>query len=274
MGVSMKNNTPLTQIPEQDLSEQPLITHHLNVGYENHSIVKEVNVHLTKGQTLALVGMNGSGKSTFLKTIVGLLAPLGGDIKVFNTWPGRTPKQIGYLSQFHSSGFILPLQVIDIVRMGRYPARGLLGKITSEDNDIVQEALVTMGVSKLANKPLNLLSGGQQQRVFIAQVFAQKADILLLDEPSASLDAAGKELFLQAMQREKERGVAIVSATHDIREAAECDLVMLLAQRVVALDTPSQALTPAALLETFGVAILQKEQCMQLAVVPCEHEHS
>jgi len=271
--MELLKNSPALLIPTVDDNRLTLVAQDLDIGYNSTPIITDIHLHLSWGQTIALVGMNGSGKSTLLKTIAGLIPPLGGTIAVFQAAPGKLPHRIGYLSQFHTANSILPLQVIDIVSMGRYPWRGLLGKFTSEDHDIIHAALEIMGMSEFAHQPLQTLSGGQQQRVFIAQVLAQQADLYLLDEPTANLDLAGKELFLQALEGEKKRGAATVVATHDIREAAECDWVMLLAQQVIAFGSPQQTLTPENLLKTFGITMVQQGECMQLAVVPCEHKH-
>ena len=112
-----------------------------------------------------------------------------------------------------------------------------------------------MGIEHLANTPLWYLSGGQQQRTYIAQVLAHRADMLVLDEPTAGLDASGQEVFMQAMKAELSRGATLITATHDIKEASACDLVMLLARQVVAVGTPQHILTPELLLKTFGIQI-------------------
>ena len=250
-----------------------LRTNQLDIGYDHSPIVADIHVDVGAGQSLALVGMNGSGKSTLLKTIVGLQPSLAGEIEVLGTRPGNAPKRIAYLSQFHASGFVLPLRAVDVVRMGRFPARGLLGRMTSEDHDRVFAAMQTMGVRQLADTPLRSLSGGQQQRVYLAQVLARRADLLVLDEPTSGLDAGGREIYTQAMQTEIARGASLITATHDIQEAARCDGVMLLARRVIACGTPQAVLTPEMLLETFGIVLTLRDQHLSLAVVEREHGH-
>ncbi len=243
----------------------------LDIGYPNEVVVKDINFTLRRGQAMALIGTNGSGKSTLLKTVVGLLPSLGGAIEVFGMRPGINTRRIAYLGQFHASGFVLPLRVIEVVRMGRFPIRGLLGKMTHQDKDITDAALHAMGVEDLADAPLRSLSGGQQQRTYLAQVLAHQADLLVMDEPTTGLDAAGRELFLKAMSSELCRNTTIIMATHDIREeAAICDQVMLLAHRVVAMGKPEEVLTPEALLDTFGIVISGEEK--RLAVLECRHD--
>jgi len=249
-----------------------ILARDLNIGYNGNSVVAGINFELTEGHAIALIGTNGSGKSTLLKTIVGLLPPLGGEIKAFGGAPGESPKRIAYLGQFHASGFVLPLRAIDVVRMGRFPSKGLLGRMTSEDNDIVNEAMVAMGVEQLADFPLRSMSGGQQQRVYLAQVLAHRADLLVLDEPTAGLDVGGRERYLAAIKDELCRGASIVVATHDVQdEAALCHQVMLLAHRVVALGPPAQVLTPQTLLETFGIVIGGDQK--SFTVLECVHPH-
>lgn len=246
--------------------------HGLNIGYERVSVVPDINFELRLGQGIALIGTNGSGKSTLLKTIAGLIPPISGKIKVFNSDPGDQPKRIAYLGQFHASGFVLPLRAVDVVQMGRFPHRGLLGRFNNDDKTFVQDAMKTMGVTSFADAPLRSLSGGQQQRVYLAQVLAHHADLLILDEPTSGLDAGGRELYLQAIQDEICRGASVVVATHDVHEEASiCHQVMLLAHRVVALGPPDQVITPQSLMDTFGIAI--NNELPHVNVLECGHGH-
>lgn len=232
-----------------------ILARDLTVGYEGRPVVAGIDVVVPARTSLALVGTNGSGKSTLLRSLVGLLAAVGGKLVVLDRPPGGAPTRIGYLSQFHASGFVLPLRAIDVVRMARFPALGLLGRMTSADHDLVAEAMATMGVADLATAPLRSLSGGQQQRVYLAQVLARRADLIVLDEPTAGLDAGGRERYLEAFAAELVRGATLVTATHDIGEAAEYDQVLLLARRVVALGPGREVLTADRLLDTFGIVV-------------------
>ena len=227
----------------------------LSVGYGGVPLVAGIYLVVPSHSSLALVGTNGSGKSTLLRTLVGLLPSVAGSLVVLGARPGGAPRRLAYGAQFHASGFVLPLRAIEVVRMARYPERGLLGRLRSEDHDLVDWAMETMGVRDLARSPLRSLSGGQQQRVYLAQALARRADLIVLDEPTAGLDAGGRELYLQAFAAELARGASIVTATHDIAEAAEYDQVLLLARRVVALGPGADVLTADRLLETFGILV-------------------
>jgi len=242
----------------------------LDIGFSGQKVVSGIDFDLPFGQAAALIGTNGSGKSTFLKTIVGLLHPLAGEVKVFGGHPSEQTRRIAYLGQFRASGFVLPLRAVDVVRMGRFPKRGLLGRLTGEDEEAVRWAMRTMGIEALADKPLRTLSGGQQQRAYLAQALAHQADLLVLDEPTAGLDASGRELYLRAVADELRRGASLVVATHDIHEEAGlCQQVLLLARKVVAVGPPGNVLTPDALRETFGL-VLECEH--KPTVLECRHE--
>ena len=246
----------------------------LHIGYKNEVIVADLNFQVKPGQSLALLGVNGSGKSTLLKTLVGLLPPVKGNLTVFEVSAGKTPRRIGYLSQFHSAGFILPLRAVDVVRMGRFADHGLFGKMTTEDERLIEQSMERMGVRHLADLPLRSLSGGQLQRVHIAQVLARRADLLVLDEPTAGLDAGGKELYQEIVRDELARGASVVVATHDIQEAVGADQTMLLARKVIALGRGAEIITTETLLEAFGMVITLNNQNQGMAVVEREHAHS
>jgi ABC-type Mn2+/Zn2+ transport system ATPase subunit len=227
----------------------------LAVGYGSAALVAGIDVVVARRASLALVGTNGSGKSTLLRTLVGLLPVVAGSLEVLGTRPGGAPRRLAYVGQFHASGFVLPLRAVDVVRMGRYPDLGLFGRMRSEDHDIVDAAMATLGVAELAKSPLRSLSGGQQQRIFLAQALARRADLIVLDEPTSGLDAGGRELYLHAFAGEMARGASLVTATHDISEAIEYDQVLLLARRVVALGPGAEILTADRLLDTFGILV-------------------
>lgn len=232
-----------------------LLLRDVAIGYGGRPVIGALELELPPGRLLALVGTNGSGKSTLLRTLAGLLAPCAGTVSVLGASPGAAPARVAYLSQFHTNALLLPIRVAEVVRMGRFAGRGLLGRLTPADTAAVRAALARMGITDLADAPLRDLSGGQQQRAFIAQALARQADLLLLDEPAAGLDAAGRGLLDEALHAERERGAALVVATHDLGDAMRADLVLLVAGRVVGLGPPAGVLTRETLVETFGLAI-------------------
>lgn len=248
----------------------------LAVGYQDRPVVTGIEITLAPGRALALVGTNGSGKSTLLKTLVGLIEPVGGTVEVLGTSPGSAARRIAYLGQSRATSGLLPLRAADVVLMGRYPRRGLLGRITRADRDAVAAALERLGVADLASRPLRDLSGGQQQRVHLAQVLAREADLIVLDEPTAGLDAGSVARYEQVVREELARGAAVVNATHDIGDALRCDQAILLARRVVAAGDPAQVLSADRLMEAFGIALrrVHHEDHDDLLVPHVPHGHA
>ncbi|MFM8531661.1 MAG: metal ABC transporter ATP-binding protein [Ilumatobacteraceae bacterium] len=246
----------------------------LTIGYAGRPVVSGIDLTVRAGESLALVGVNGSGKSTLLRTIAGLLEPIGGDIRVFGTLPGGRPERVAYLGQFHPVGGLLPMQVRDVVMMARYRHRGLLGRITRADHAAVDAAMDRLAIGDLASKALRSLSGGQQQRVYLAHVLARQADLLMLDEPTAGLDAGAIERYGDIMREEIARGAAVVTATHDVRDAARASKVMLLAGRVVASGLPGVVLTPERLSEAFGIELLAVSHGDHTDIVVPERAHA
>lgn len=224
----------------------------LDVGYTKYPIVREISLRMQPGELLVLIGTNGSGKSTILKTLAGLLSPVGGNLKILGAATGSFPKRVAYLPQHPVSTHTLPLRVRDVVAMGRFAHLGLFRKATTLDNQIVKTSMQLTGVDSQANDPIRDLSGGQQQRTHLAQVLARQAEILLLDEPTAGLDLNGRKLVANLIASERARGVTVVMATHELQDAQSANTVMLLAQRVVSVGPPSDALRDEFLRECFG----------------------
>jgi ABC-type Mn2+/Zn2+ transport system ATPase subunit len=139
--------------------------------------------------------------------------------------------------------------------MGRFASLGLLRRVKESDRRLVTDAMEQMGIAHLADQPLQSLSGGQQQRVYLAQVLAHDADLLVLDEPTSGLDLAGREHYRALLRSARDRGAAVVTATHDIAEASECDQVLLLNRRIIAQGSPAEVLNAEHLLETFGITL-------------------
>ena len=225
---------------------------HLCVGYGKHPVVEGVMLDMYPGELLVLIGTNGSGKSTLLKTLAGLIHPVHGELHVLGQHAGQLPTRVAYLPQHPVSSHTLTLQVRDVVTMGRFAHLGLFKRTSSSDRAIVNSAMQRTGINEQASKPIRDLSGGQQQRTHLAQVLAREAEILLLDEPTAGLDINGRKLVSELIAAERARGVTVVMATHELADAEQATSVMLLAQRVVSMGPPQEALRDEYLRECFG----------------------
>lgn len=224
----------------------------LAVGFDRHVVVDGIDLSVGPGGLVVLMGTNGSGKSTILKTLAGLLEPVSGEARVLDAWPGSHAARVAYLPQHPKSLATLPLRARDVVAMGRYASLGLLGRTSRPDREAVDSAMARMSVTQFADRPLHALSGGQQQRVHLAQVLARNADVVLLDEPTAGLDAQGRKAVARMVQEERDAGHCVVMATHDIADAEPADIVLLLAHRLIAQGPPQETLTDENLRACYG----------------------
>lgn len=191
------------------MSAAPAIAlHGVDFAYDGRLILEEVDFTIPAGDFVAVVGPNGSGKTTLLKLILGLLRPRRGEVRVFGETPERARRRVGYVPQQASHDASFPATVHDVVRMG-----GLGGPTGVAANP--SAALQRVGLQGLENRAFADLSGGQRQRTLIARALLAGSDMLLLDEPTAYVDAHG-ESDLQELLRELNRTMTIVVVTHDL----------------------------------------------------------
>jgi ABC-type Mn2+/Zn2+ transport system ATPase subunit len=167
----------------------------------------------------------------------------------------------------------LPVTVREAVTMARYATRGVFGRLRVADRAAVRRSLERMGVADLAVRQFHELSGGQRQRVLVAQGLAQEADLLLLDEPVTGLDVVSRELILDAVAAERSAGATVVVSTHDLADARRADLVMLLANRVVAFGPPDEVLTDGPLRAAYGGRVLRMPDGVVVVDDP-HHDHA
>ncbi|MBM2621766.1 metal ABC transporter ATP-binding protein [Actinoplanes sp. LDG1-06] len=191
---------------------------HAAVGYEGREILHDVSLTVGAGEVVAILGANGSGKSTLIRTILGLV-PLGhGAIELFGT-PQRKFRdwaRVGYVPQRLGAGSGVPATVGEVVASGRLARRGIFRPSGAADKAAVRDALTDVGLLDRINDPVTTLSGGQQQRTLIARALAGKPDLLVLDEPTAGVDAASQEAFAAALGRFAEAGGTIVLVAHEL----------------------------------------------------------
>jgi ABC-type Mn2+/Zn2+ transport system ATPase subunit len=206
---------------------------------------------LMRGSAVALVGSNGSGKTTLLSTIAGLIKPTAGSITVKGT--------VAMVTQSPEHHRWMPLTVDEVLRMGRYPARGLMGRLRASDRAIIADAADVLEVRHLRRRPFGELSGGQQQRVLVAQALAAQPDILLLDEPVTGLDLPSQLRILDVIDELADNGQCVVFSTHHLAEARRVDRVLLMAGCVLADGAPDEVLVPALLAEAFGGRLLRDD---------------
>lgn len=224
----------------------------LKVCYGDLVALEDVNITVEQGEMLAVLGPNGSGKSSLFKSIVGLVRPKEGKILLFGKEPGKARGLVAYVPQREDVYWDYPITVWDLAAMGRVRQVGRFKQVNRSD-PVVVNALKAVGMESLADKKISELSGGQQQRAFLARSIAQGAELYLLDEPLAGLDADAEDKLFDVLLRLKKEGKAIVMTTHDISSTFELfDKVLLLRNRIIAHGRPEEVLTAENLMLAYG----------------------
>ncbi|MCU6791651.1 MULTISPECIES: ABC transporter ATP-binding protein [Paenibacillus] len=236
-----------------------LYTEQLDIAYGDISIVEHLNISIPSGQITALVGANGSGKSTILKAMARMLKPTGGTVfldgkSIHRQATKEVAKQLAILPQ----NPIAPdgLTVSELVTYGRFPHQKGFGSLTKEDKEAVRWAIEMTGMNEFYDRPVDQLSGGQRQRAWIAMALAQGTDILFLDEPTTFLDMAHQLEVLKLLQKlNDEEGRTIVMVVHDLNHAARYAHHMVAIQkgRVISNGTPAEVMNLDVLREVFGI---------------------
>jgi zinc transport system ATP-binding protein len=189
------------------------------VSVNHEEILQGIDLQIREGTFLGLIGPNGGGKTTLLRTILGLVEPDRGQVRVFDLPPGNAGNRgrIGYLPQRAYADLSFPVSVFDVVLMGRYSHIGLWRRVSAEDRRQALEKLEAVGMGRFKDRPIGHLSGGEQQRAFIARALASEPSLLLLDEPTSGVDTAAQESFYRLLGRlKRDLSLTIVLVSHDI----------------------------------------------------------
>ncbi|MGH3716379.1 MAG: ABC transporter ATP-binding protein [Micromonosporaceae bacterium] len=238
-----------------------LVAERLDVGHGVRRVLRGVELAPEPGAVTVLVGPNGCGKSTLLRTVAGLLPPLGGTVTIGGEPLGSLSRRT--LSQrlaFLPQAPLVPagVTVRELVRHGRYAHRGAFARHTREDTDAIDWALQVTDAHELADRRLDELSGGERQRAWLATVLAQRAGILLLDEPTTYLDLRHQFEVLELIRvLARDHGIACGVVLHDLMQAAAYgDQVLVVAEGAVqAVGAPHDVLTPETIERAFGLAV-------------------
>ncbi|TVR08436.1 MAG: metal ABC transporter ATP-binding protein [Salinarimonadaceae bacterium] len=238
---------------DPDSRPGPLVVSGLTVSYGRAPALIGVDLAIAPGSMTAIVGPNGAGKSTLLKAVIGVAPVVAGDIRVFGETLARVRDRVAYVPQRASVDWDFPARVIDVVTMGLYRELGPFGFVRRRHREAAMAHLDRVGMADFAQRQIGQLSGGQQQRVFLARALAQKADLYLLDEPLAGVDAATERAVVAVLHGLRAEGACIVAVHHDLATLRDYfDHVALINRRLVAQGPTAETLTAENLQRTYG----------------------
>ncbi len=232
----------------------------LHCSYDDVEIVHDVSFSVRDGQFACIIGANGCGKTTTLKNVMGLIRPTAGRVlvngqEVLSLDERQRAQRFAYIPQAHTPPF--PFSVADVVILGRTPYINTLTRESAGDRKIAYRALETLGIQDLADATYTALSGGQQQLVLIARALAQQPDVLIMDEPTASLDFGNQQVVLSQMKNLVAGGMSVLMVTHDPNHAFYCaDWVVAMQDgRVVEVGTPDEVVTTTMLERLYNAQV-------------------
>ncbi len=225
------------------------------VDYNGNLALYDASLKLKAASICGLVGMNGAGKTTLFKALMGFIRPSRGKIRINGlTVPKAQIEQaVAYVPQNEGLDCSFPVSVWDVVMMGRYGSMNFLRIPRESDRRAVWHALERVELTDYVNRPIGALSGGQRKRAFLARAIAQRASVLLLDEPFAGVDVRTEKLMADLFLQFRQDGRTILISTHDLGHVREfCDLVVLINKTVLAYGQTSEVFTSENLSRTFG----------------------
>lgn len=226
----------------------------VEVSYGKNKALSDTSISIPYHTFTGVIGMNGAGKSTLFKVIMGLIKPQTGSVTVCGDDPLTAQKHghVAYVPQAELVDWDFPVSVFEVVMMGRLGTQNIFKSPKEHDRNAVTKALSQVGMSDFTNRQIGELSGGQKKRVFVARALAQGADILLLDEPFAGLDATSEKSLIELLLSLKSKGKTIIMATHELTSLPNtCDHVALVRYTVVAYGPTGEVFTKELVSKTF-----------------------
>lgn len=245
-----------------DIQQNAVEVEDLTVAYQDQPVLWDIDLQVPEGALMAIVGPNGAGKSTLIKTILGLMQPAAGQIRIYGKPYVEQRKLVGYVPQRGSVDWDFPTSVLDVVMMGRYGALGWLKRPGASERAAALDALDKVGMKSFAERQISQLSGGQQQRVFLARALVQDAQLYFMDEPFQGVDATTERAIVTLLQELRSAGKTVVVVHHDLQTVPEYfDWVTMLNVRRIACGPVGEAFTDENLRKAYGgkVAFLSAE---------------
>ena len=234
----------------------------LAIGYADRVVGRGLDLRVRSGEVFALLGPNGGGKTTLLKTLLGLIPPLGGDVRLGgerlqDLSVRERARRAAYVPQVHSGFFAFTVE--DLVLMGRSGRASVFTAPSARDREVARAAIGRLGIGELAERPYTRISGGERQLALIARALAQEPQVVVFDEPTASLDFGNQGRVLREMRRLAADGLGVVFSTHDPNHALRhADTVLLMRDGAPLVSGPSaEVITRENLQELYRTVILE-----------------
>ena len=225
----------------------------VTLAFQQRPVLWDVDLEVPQGVLMAIVGPNGAGKTTLLRTVLGLLRPAAGEVRVFGRPYVEQRHLVAYVPQRGSVDWDFPTTALDIVTMGTYGGLGWVRRPGESERARANAALVQVGMQAYANRQISQLSGGQQQRVFLARALVQDAQVYLMDEPFQGVDATTERAIVDLLRALRAEGKTVVAVHHDLQTVAEYfDQVTLLNVRRIAAGPVDRVFTEENLRLTYG----------------------
>lgn len=246
------------------MPEPALAVDDLTVAYHRKPVIWDVEFEIPPGKLVGIVGPNGAGKSTLLKAIMDLIPRASGRVEVFGQPYADSMHRVGYVPQRESVDWDFPVDALDVVAMGLYRQVGWCMPLRKKHRNAAREALARVGIADLAHRQISQLSGGQQQRTFLARALVQDADLYLMDEPLAAVDAATEAAIVELLKQMQADGKTAVVIHHDLQSVPDYfDHVVLLNMRVVAAGKTEDVFTNENLQKTYGGRLTLLEEATE-----------
>jgi len=221
------------------MDELPIEIRGLTAGYGNEAILRDICLELRPNDFLAVIGPNGGGKTTLFRSILGLIPPMSGSIKIYGEEPSKGVRNIGYVPQFGAFDKSYPISAEEVVLMGMRVRKGYRPYYSCEEKAMADKAMEYTGMEEFRGKRIGDLSGGQLQRVLLARALAPEPKILLLDEPTASLDPSMKDCTYDILKKVSSEGVSIMLITHDMASIShDVKRLACINRRIICNDRP------------------------------------
>ncbi len=249
----------------------PLEIHDLTVAYNQKPVLYGIDVEVKEGSLVGIIGPNGAGKSTLIKTVMGMMKPEDGYIKIFGEPGKKAITRVGYVPQRESVDWDFPVTAMDVVLMGRFGHTRWYKRVSKRDRLFAAECLEQMDMLPYADRQIGNLSGGQQQRVFLARALAQQSDLYLMDEPFDGVDAVTEKAIIGLLKNLRDQKKTLMIVHHDLSTAQEYfDQLLLLNLRMVAYGKTADVFTNELLQRTYGgkLTVLSEIGSRKVAEIP------